>query len=112
MMALEAPRLNLDMKFLDSLGGSSPAAQVVGRNCGTDAESSRIVQGKLDDEEKIREVAKGCDVITMEIEHVGVEALGKLEKEGVNVQPSSRVVGVIQDKFVQKVSRRDIHCIL
>jgi len=102
MMALEAPRLNLDMKFLDSLGGSCPAAQVVGRNCGTDADSSRIVRGKLDDEEKIREVAKGCDVITMEIEHVGVEALGKLEKEGVNVQPSSRVVGVIQDKFVQK----------
>ncbi len=107
MMALEAPRLNLDMKFLDSLGGSSPAAQVVGRNCGTDEDSPRIVQGKLDDEEKIREVAQGCDVLTMEIEHVGVEALGKLEKEGVNVQPSSRVIGIIQDKFAQKVGLND-----
>lgn len=46
----------------------------------------------------------GCDVVTMEIEHVGVEGLRKLEEEGVNVQPCSRVIGIIQDKFVQKVS--------
>ena len=108
MMALEAPRLNVEMKFLDGGGGSCPAAQVVGIASGGSGEGggesrSRIVEGKLYDEEKLRELSKGCDVVTMEIEHVGVDGLARLEKEGVNVQPSSRVVGIIQDKFVQKV---------
>eukprot|EP00957_Ditylum_brightwellii_P070951 5391394-Ditylum_brightwellii.AAC.1 len=96
MMALEAPRLNIAMKFLDPGGPGCPASQASG--CGT----STIVKGSLKDDEKLRELAVGCDVVTVEIEHVGVETLAALEKEGVNVQPSSRVVAVIQDKFVQK----------
>jgi len=95
-MALESPRLNLNMRFLDGSGPSCPAAQVVGPD--------RVVTGALYDEEKLRELAVGCDVVTMEIEHVGVDGLKKLEESGVNVQPSSRVIGIIQDKFVQKVS--------
>ena len=101
MMALEAPRLNIDMKFLDGGGGSCPSAQVVGVTCGQ--QQQRIIEGKLYDEDKLRELSTGCDVVTIEIEHVGVEGLAKLENEGVNVQPGSRVVGIIQDKFVQKV---------
>ena len=102
MMALEAPRLNIDMKFLDGSGGACPSAQVVGVSSG-DGGGARIVEGELYDEDKLRELSKGCDVVTMEIEHVGVDGLAKLEKEGVNVQPSSRVIQIIQDKFVQKV---------
>ena len=41
----------------------------------------------------------------MEIEHVGVDGLAKLESEGVNVQPRSHVVRLIQDKYTQKVGR-------
>lgn len=110
MMALEAPRLNIDMKFLDGTGGLCPSAQVVGVTSGTDATdgsttsgTSRIVQGQLYDENALRELSQDCYVVTMEIEHVGVDGLAKLESEGVNVQPSSRVIGIIQDKFVQKV---------
>ena len=102
MMALEAPRLNIDMKFLDGEGGACPSAQVVGGTRG-DGGETRVVDGKLYDDDKLRGLSKGCDVVTMEIEHVGVDGLAKLEKEGVNVQPSSRVVGIIQDKFAQKV---------
>lgn len=65
---------------------------------------SRVVKGELCDEDKLQELAEGCDVVTMEIEHVGLGGLKKLEERGVNVQPSSRVIGIIQDKFVQKVS--------
>eukprot|EP00571_Detonula_confervacea_P009344 CAMPEP_0172325638 /NCGR_PEP_ID=MMETSP1058-20130122/54469_1 /TAXON_ID=83371 /ORGANISM="Detonula confervacea, Strain CCMP 353" /LENGTH=606 /DNA_ID=CAMNT_0013042229 /DNA_START=19 /DNA_END=1839 /DNA_ORIENTATION=- len=101
MMALEAPRLNIDMKFLDGTGDACPSAQVVGVSSGSDG-NARIVEGQLYDEDKLRELSKGCSVVTMEIEHVGVDGLAKLEKEGVNVQPSSRVIGIIQDKFVQK----------
>ena len=95
MMALEAPRLNLSMSFLDPSGANSPAALVVG--------GENVIEGKLNDEGKLRELANGCDVVTVEIEHVGVDTLAKLEQEGINVQPASRVVGIIQDKLTQKV---------
>lgn len=94
MMALEAPRLGIEMTFLDPLGTSSPSSQVVPH--------SRIIQGGLTDAAKLRELAKGCDVMTVEIEHVGVEVLEELEKEGINVQPSGRVLSIIRDKFIQK----------
>jgi len=94
MMALEAPRLNLEMTFLDPGGTNSPSARVVPHN--------RILEGSLKDADKLKELAKGCDVLTVEIEHVGVEALEELEKAGINVQPSARVLGIIQDKFLQK----------
>ena len=106
MMALEAPRLNIDMKFLDGTGGLCPSAQVVGVTSGNGDNSggtTRIVKGQLYDESALRELSQDCNVVTMEIEHVGVDGLAKLESEGVNVQPSSRVIGIIQDKFVQKV---------
>ena len=109
MMALEAPRLNIDMKFLDGTGGLCPSAQVVGVTSGdssddtTSGGTARIVKGQLYDENALRELSQDCNVVTMEIEHVGVDGLAKLESEGVNVQPSSRVIGIIQDKFVQKV---------
>ena len=93
MMALEAPRLNISMSFLDPLGSDAPAAD----------SSSSVIQGSLCDPEKLRELASNVDVVTIEIEHVGVDALETLENEGVNVQPSSRVVRIIQDKYVQKV---------
>ncbi len=95
MMALEAPRLGIDMKFLDPLGPECPAAQVVHKE--------KIIQGSLKDPAKLRELVQNCDVVTVEIEHVGVETLEELEKEGVNIQPSSRVLGVIRDKHLQKM---------
>ncbi|KAL3808724.1 hypothetical protein ACHAXA_010890 [Cyclostephanos tholiformis] len=100
MMALESPRLNVSMKFLDGLvGADCPAAQVVG------AESCVRDGGSLYDEAKMRDLwDMGCDVITVEIEHVGVDGLMNMERDGINVQPSGRVIGIIQDKFAQKAS--------
>lgn len=94
MMALEAPRLGIEMKFLDPSGTKCPSAQVVPHE--------RIIEGGLKDGEKIRELCKDVDVVTVEIEHVDVETLEELEKEGVNVQPSGRVLHIIRDKFLQK----------
>jgi phosphoribosylaminoimidazole carboxylase (NCAIR synthetase) len=93
MMALEAPRLNISMSFLDPMGQDAPAAEI----------SSYVIQGSLSDAGKLRELSSNVDVVTVEIEHVGVEALEELEKEGVNVQPSSRVLRIIRDKYLQKV---------
>ena len=94
-MALEAPRLNIEMSFLDPMGQPCPAGQLVA--------AGSVVQGALTDKEAIRALIKdGVDVLTVEIEHVGVEALAELELEGVNVQPSARVLTIIRDKLVQK----------
>ena len=97
-MAMEASRLNIQMNFLDSTGSACPAAQVVGTS------TNRVIEGSLYATSKLRALVDlGCDVVTMEIEHVGVDGLAQLESEGVNVQPCSRVVRLIQDKYAQKV---------
>jgi phosphoribosylaminoimidazole carboxylase (NCAIR synthetase) len=100
MMALEAPRIGISMKFLDPLGTNCPAAQVV--------PSDLITQGSLKDPAAIHALVQDCDVVTVEIEHVGVDTLHQLEKEGVNVQPSARVLGIVSDKYVQKVRSDDV----
>jgi len=93
MMGLEAPRLNMQMTFLDPLGQDAPAATVTG---------CTVIKGSLKDPESLKALSEGCDVLTVEIEHVGADTLLELEKNGVNVQPSARVISLIQDKLLQK----------
>lgn len=45
---------------------------------------------------------KGLDAITIEIEKVNVEALEKLEAEGVKVYPKPAALRIIRDKILQK----------
>lgn len=59
-------------------------------------------QGDLMDFETVYKFGKKVDVLTFEIEHVNVEALEKLESEGVSVYPSSETLYNIQDKSRQK----------
>jgi 5-(carboxyamino)imidazole ribonucleotide synthase len=58
--------------------------------------------GKLTDFDAVYAFGKTVDVLTIEIEHVNVDALEKLEAEGVHVYPQPRVIRTIQDKRVQK----------
>ena len=59
-------------------------------------------QGSLMDFETVYNFGKKVDVLTFEIELVNVEALEKLEAEGVTVFPSSKTLHNIQDKSRQK----------
>ena len=93
MMVLEAPRLSVKCRILDPKGLSSPA----GGLC-----ESGAVSGTLFDSEKLRDLSEGCDVVTAEIEHLGVDGLEKLEAAGVKVRPSSNVLKTINDKLLQK----------
>jgi 5-(carboxyamino)imidazole ribonucleotide synthase len=61
-----------------------------------------FVQGSLMDFETVYAFGKHVDVLTIEIEHVNVEALEKLQSEGVKVYPQPQVIRTIQDKRVQK----------
>lgn len=58
--------------------------------------------GSLSDFDTVYNFGKHLDMITIEIEKVNVDALEKLEEEGVLVYPQSRVIRLIQDKGLQK----------
>ncbi len=61
-----------------------------------------FIQGDLMDFDTVYSFGKKVDVLTFEIEGVNVEALEKLENEGVKVFPSSKTLRNIQNKGVQK----------
>src|SRR5690606_11878096 len=52
--------------------------------------------------ETVYKFGKRVDMLTIEIEKVNVDALEKLEEEGVTVYPQARVIRLIQDKGLQK----------
>ncbi len=63
---------------------------------------NEFVAGSLNDYETVYNFGKNLDLITIEIEKVNVDALEKLESEGVLVYPQPRVIRLIQDKGLQK----------
>ena len=58
--------------------------------------------GDFNSYEDVYNFGKKVDIITIEIEHVNVKALYKLEDEGVAVYPSPSNIELIQNKGVQK----------
>ena len=94
MMAEAAPELGLSITVLDP----TP-------DCPAAAYAAQIV-GDFDDLDRLRELASRVDVVTLDIEAVSARCLEALEHAGVRVAPSAQVLGVIQDKFVQKTFLR------
>lgn len=64
---------------------------------------NEFYQGDLMDFETVFNFGKKVDVLTIEIENVNVDALEKLEKEGIQVYPSSKTLRTIQNKAKQKL---------
>ena len=60
-------------------------------------------QGDLMDYNTVYNFGKKVDILTFEIEHVNVNALEKLESEGITVYPSPATLHYIQDKSRQKL---------
>jgi len=61
-----------------------------------------FVVGNLNDAEAVYNFGKQVELLTIEIENVNVEALRRLESDGVLVSPSPDIIGIIQDKGNQK----------
>jgi 5-(carboxyamino)imidazole ribonucleotide synthase len=59
-------------------------------------------QGVITDFEQVKEFGESCDVITIEIENVNVEALKYLRSKGKEVYPQPEIIETIQDKRIQK----------
>ncbi|MCX2720715.1 5-(carboxyamino)imidazole ribonucleotide synthase [Lentiprolixibacter aurantiacus] len=64
---------------------------------------NEFIQGDLLDFESVYNFGKDVDLLTIEIENVNVEALEKLEEEGITVYPQPRVLRTIQNKARQKL---------
>jgi len=67
----------------------------------------KFVQGSLMDFDTVYKFGKQVDVLTFEIELVNVDALEKLEQEGIKVFPSSKTLRIIQNKGKQKQFYKD-----
>ena len=59
--------------------------------------------GPLTDYDTVYDFGKDCDLITIEIENVNVDALKQLESEGKKVYPQPDIIKLIQDKVDQKL---------
>ena len=63
---------------------------------------NHFVKGDIRDFETVYQFGRELDALTIEIESVNVEALEKLEKEGVKIYPSPASVKIIKNKITQK----------
>ena len=91
MLLYSTRKLDIKTKVLDP-SDSAPAKLA----------SDIFVQGDLTDFQTVYDFGKDVDVLTIEIEKVNVEALEKLEQEGVTIYPQPQVLKTIQNKCLQK----------
>eukprot|EP01134_Creolimax_fragrantissima_P008347 CFRG8347T1 len=64
---------------------------------------SRQIVGDFKDPVMVKTLSSVCDVMTVEIEHVNVDAMADLEKTiDFPIYPSAETIRIIQDKFTQK----------
>jgi 5-(carboxyamino)imidazole ribonucleotide synthase len=69
--------------------------------------ASHFQQGSFKDFDTVMDFGSEADVITIEIEHVDVDALTELEKRGKKVYPQPDVIRIVQDKGLQKQFYKD-----
>lgn len=72
------------------------------QDCPASSVCHEHVVGSFNDGDTVREFAKRCGVLTVEIEHVDAVTLEKLEKQGVDCEPKASTIMIIQDKYRQK----------
>lgn len=63
---------------------------------------NEFYQGDLMDFQTVYDFGKKVDLLTIEIEHVNIDALLQLEKEGLKIYPQPSVLQIIQHKGKQK----------
>jgi 5-(carboxyamino)imidazole ribonucleotide synthase len=91
MLLQAAIDLDIFIKVLDP-DPSAPCALI----------APEFVLGSFLDYDTVYNFGQDCEVLTIEIENVNIEALEALEAEGKKVFPQPNVLRIIQDKRVQK----------
>ena len=72
-------------------------------NCPAAHLCHHFIKGDIKDFDAVYNFGKGLDAVTIEIENVNVEALEKLEEEGVKIFPDPSVLKTIKNKIFQKM---------
>ncbi|AOW21574.1 5-(carboxyamino)imidazole ribonucleotide synthase [Urechidicola croceus] len=96
MLLAETQKYDIYTAILDG-SNDAPCAQIC----------NEFHLGNLMDFDDVYKFGKTVDVLTIEIEHVNVNALEKLEAEGIKVYPSSKTLRKIQNKATQKLFFQD-----
>jgi 5-(carboxyamino)imidazole ribonucleotide synthase len=76
-------------------------------NCPSAHLCHHFTKGDITDFETVYNFGKNLDAITIEIESVNVDALEKLEKEGVKIYPTPAAIRIIKNKIIQKQFYKD-----
>jgi 5-(carboxyamino)imidazole ribonucleotide synthase len=91
MLIQDAINYNIHISVLDP-SSNAPCADI----------ANTFVVGNFNDYQTVLDFGKTVDVLTIEIEHVNIEALEELERMGKKVFPRPRALRTIQDKGLQK----------
>jgi 5-(carboxyamino)imidazole ribonucleotide synthase len=91
MTAMAARTMGYRVRVMDPEAGC-PASFVV----------DETIVGRWDDVDAARRLATGADVVTLEIEQIGVEALSKVAQIAP-LRPGVEPIRIIQDKTLQKI---------
>ena len=70
-------------------------------DCAASAVADRVVAAKFDDADAAADLAQHCDVVTLEIEQIGVDALAAAMRHAP-VRPGPHILAIIQDRSKQK----------
>lgn len=91
MLIQEASKLDVSTYVMDS-DSSAPATEI----------ATKFIKGNLKDFNDVYNFGKLVDILTIEIESVDVDALKKLESEGIKVFPQPDILKIFQNKYLQK----------
>jgi len=91
MLLAETQKLDIHTSILDN-SKDAPCAEIC----------NEFILGDLLNFDDVYNFGKKVDLLTIEIENVNVDALDKLEKEGLIIYPKPKHLRIIQDKARQK----------
>lgn len=76
--------------------------------CAASAVADRVIAARFDDADAAADLARHCDVVTLEIEQIGVDALAAAMRHAP-VRPSPSILSIVQDRAKQKAWLREHH---
>ncbi len=91
MLLTETQKFDIYTAILDG-AKNAPCAEIC----------NEFIQGDLMDYQTVYDFGKKVDLLTIEIEHVNIDALFDLEKEGLTIYPKPSILQIIQHKGLQK----------
>ena len=96
MLLVETQKFDIYTSILDA-SPDAPCAQIC----------NEFHQGDLHDFDTVYNFGKKVDVLTIEIENINIDALDRLEKEGLQILPKPKNIRIIQSKASQKNFYKD-----